>query len=764
MRLLAQLDEDGGGWLLVTHPDSATGASDQERLRAAMSACPPSCRVVVVTDRAPGAAFAEARLAGRLVELDRRDLRLSPEEAEELLRQRAPSLAPAEITPLLPLCDGWLAALLLVARRHTAHRDEDPVAWLRTSGAELLIDPWLDQQDPSVVGIFVRTAFLDVLHPDLLDVVLPDSGAGEALLRAARDAGPIARSDSPGHRGRIGYLRHPLLTERLRELATARPAAPKLHVRAAGWMRRHDDLAGELENLLAAGEHRLAAERLYAHEDELFGSGQARVALRWYETVADAPASSMVAHQLRVGWAQALAGDIVAARSTLGRLSARRTVDTPVATMAGEYDSLEGELHALSCWIAHAEGDVIGTVSEAQHAQELFGHDLSRNSHLLAALYRARGLSALGRCTEADEVLRPLRQSTFALTALSEGTRAEIEAELAWEQGRVHECRAWAARRVRWLGDTDRTPLPSSRPPLAWWLARAEEGGYVEAAAGLARIIFPRTESAPIVTDDVLAHVALADIHRGAGRYGAALRVLGDARKIIQARSPQGGLGQRIARSEARIRLLSGDTVRASRALQDSPAVPDVLLLRIRLALYRDTALGRQLIREFEPASPREEAEWAVLAAWSQVDRSRRDAERHLLRAADIAAAQGLTTILVGESPNLIRFAGATARHFVHDALTALVAAAASASPISPRDAPAPVPMVSLTRGELQLIPLLQTRMSNGDIAAHLGISVNTVKTRVRRLFGKLNVGDRRAASRRFAELGLSEKPTNAGE
>ena len=52
-------------------------------------------------------------------------------------------------------------------------------------------------------------------------------------------------------------------------------------------------------------------------------------------------------------------------------------------------------------------------------------------------------------------------------------------------------------------------------------------------------------------------------------------------------------------------------------------------------------------------------------------------------------------------------------------------------------------------------MPLLPTRMSNADIAEHLGVSVNTVKTRLRRLFAKLGVSDRRGAALRVAELGL---------
>ena len=71
----------------------------------------------------------------------------------------------------------------------------------------------------------------------------------------------------------------------------------------------------------------------------------------------------------------------------------------------------------------------------------------------------------------------------------------------------------------------------------------------------------------------------------------------------------------------------------------------------------------------------------------------------------------------------------------------------------------------ALSRGELQLVALLPTRMTNADMADRLGVSVNTVKTRLRRLFAKLDVHDRRNAVERIGELGLlpASDPTPAG-
>jgi LuxR family maltose regulon positive regulatory protein len=60
-----------------------------------------------------------------------------------------------------------------------------------------------------------------------------------------------------------------------------------------------------------------------------------------------------------------------------------------------------------------------------------------------------------------------------------------------------------------------------------------------------------------------------------------------------------------------------------------------------------------------------------------------------------------------------------------------------------------------MSRGELQLIALLPSRASNADLATSLGVSVNTVKTRLRRLYSKLEARDRNEAIRKAQARGL---------
>jgi LuxR family transcriptional regulator, maltose regulon positive regulatory protein len=67
----------------------------------------------------------------------------------------------------------------------------------------------------------------------------------------------------------------------------------------------------------------------------------------------------------------------------------------------------------------------------------------------------------------------------------------------------------------------------------------------------------------------------------------------------------------------------------------------------------------------------------------------------------------------------------------------------------------APIPVEPPTLAELAVLRLLATDLSQREIGSELFLSVNTVKTHTRHLYGKLGVGSRTEAVRRASALGL---------
>jgi LuxR family transcriptional regulator, maltose regulon positive regulatory protein len=84
-----------------------------------------------------------------------------------------------------------------------------------------------------------------------------------------------------------------------------------------------------------------------------------------------------------------------------------------------------------------------------------------------------------------------------------------------------------------------------------------------------------------------------------------------------------------------------------------------------------------------------------------------------------------------------------------------LLAACGAHEPVQ-RAAPGPQTLVEpLSERELDVLKLLGTELSGPEIAGRLSVSLNTVRTHTKNIYGKLGVNSRRAAVRRAAELDL---------
>ncbi len=67
-----------------------------------------------------------------------------------------------------------------------------------------------------------------------------------------------------------------------------------------------------------------------------------------------------------------------------------------------------------------------------------------------------------------------------------------------------------------------------------------------------------------------------------------------------------------------------------------------------------------------------------------------------------------------------------------------------------------PAPLLEpLSEREIEVLRLLATELSGPEMADALYVSLNTLRTHTKNIYGKLEVTSRRAAVRRAEELGL---------
>lgn len=61
----------------------------------------------------------------------------------------------------------------------------------------------------------------------------------------------------------------------------------------------------------------------------------------------------------------------------------------------------------------------------------------------------------------------------------------------------------------------------------------------------------------------------------------------------------------------------------------------------------------------------------------------------------------------------------------------------------------------ALSKRELEVLHLLQSELSGPEMADHLFVSLNTLRTHTKRIYSKLGTSGRRATVKRAEELGL---------
>ena len=244
------------------------------------------------------------RAQGRLAELTATDLRLTPAEAAQFLRQAlGRPITPALAAALDEHTQGWAAALQLAAlalAEDAGRADFPPEAQRHLF--DYLAAEVLDRQPPAVQRFLTHTSLLERLSAELCAALVPD--APPDLL-----AGLAARQIflTPLDAERRWYRCHPLFAEFLRaRLPDAE--RPALHTRAAEWLAAHGDLGAAFDHALAAGNVDLAADLLDRAAEALMAEGAVATLARRVAALPPAQVQARPSLAIWQAWCAVLTG------------------------------------------------------------------------------------------------------------------------------------------------------------------------------------------------------------------------------------------------------------------------------------------------------------------------------------------------------------------------------------------------------------------------------------------------------------------------
>jgi LuxR family transcriptional regulator, maltose regulon positive regulatory protein len=738
------------------------------QLESLLARRPPLLQVVLATRRDPQLGLHRLRVAGRLTEVRRSDLRFSRDESRELLAAAGIALPDESVGLLHARTEGWAAGMRLAALALRGHPEPERFVAEFSGGertvAAYLLAEVLERQPPEVRRLLLRTSILARVNGALAEILVGAAGS-EGILHALEEANAFVVSLDAA---RSWFRYHHLFADLLRlELRRTEPEAiGQLHRAAARWFEQHGYVVDAVRHAQAAEDWRHAARLLADH---------------------------------RVGLT--LNGHGATVRALLAAFPPEAESDPELLTVYAADRLNGGSLDDAAAYVALAERHGSAVPDERRRRFEV------ALGIVRLALVRRRGdFGSL--LAEVQPLLAPVDAETTSEVALSNDARALALLDLGvveqWslrtEEGVRHFEQALdLARRIgrpyveiQCLGhlaidDGQRRSFELARKRSAEAIAIAEAHGWA---------------SEPIVAVP-LAMMALSDLWQG--RFEEAERWLARAERALRSElDPAIGLFVHLIRgrllaAQGRLEGAIG-ALRAAESLQPELGMQHGLTVAARLSLVQtlvrlgETAAARETLAEMSESDREWGGVFARTAAASVhladgdaqaavdalapvldgsalvlretsvvpallLDAMARDmlgdtsaAEADIERALELAEPDALIWPFVMTPPGDL-----LERHprhrTAHAALLQDILDVLAGSSLRPSELPES--LEDLSNAELRVLRYLPSNLPAPEIARELYLSVSTVRTHMRHIYAKLGAHRRTEAVERARELGL---------
>ena len=768
----------------------ADGAGTHDALRTLVEHLPAQVTIAVSTREDPPLPLARLRAGGDLVEVRAADLRFTPAEAASLLAQVTGSALPKEAAAAIETrTEGWAAGLQLAglaARGYHARGEVDEFVEAFTGSHRFVIDYLVDEVMTGLTGpvreFLLATSILDEMTGALCDALTGRTDGQGTLIELERSGLFVVGLDDR----REWFRYHHLFAATLRaQLQAADPErVPALHRAAAVWLAENGAPLDALPHADAAGDGELTAEILELALPALRRDRRDRLIREWIQRVPEATIRTRSLLATVAAWARLSEGDLDsvtewldAAAAALGPASVHR-IDPPASVREqhdGELRDVPAMIEVYRATVTQARGDAQATKAHAECAYARTGPD----RHLARAA--ASGYLGLAAWAEGD-----LRTATEAFAEAIGSMRAAgnvadalgatvVLAEMWRGRGRLDEAQRLIRRA---LDEAERHRPVSSIGDLHVALATVlGECGALDEAEEHLEIARSFGDAASFPENRYRRHATEAVLLRARGRLAEASHALDEA----AARYLPGFLPELepLRSRQARLRIAQGDIGAAvDWARADGIALEHadygrshrlLTLIRLLIAQHRAgstvdlTAANAILAETAATAFEREQfalaAEALLLRAIVLEVRGDRAAAVVELESALGTVDRGFARLFLDEAPAvaplLEAISNAVPRSAQRGGAAELVRMLGEGASDAGDADGRPPPDEGLSTREVEVLRLLAGDLTGPEIAAHLYVSVNTLRSHTKHIFIKLEVNTRRAAVRKASELGL---------
>lgn len=741
----------------------AEGPEIQPGMAMLVERLPPQVRLVIGTRSDPLLPLARLRARGELTEVRANDLRFTPDEASSYLADAAGvELDATDVAALEARTEGWIASLQLAAI--SLRGRDDPTRFIEGFAGDdryvvdYLVEEVLDRQPAEVRDFLLGTAILERLAGALVDAVVGTTDGGAMLEALERRNLFVVPLDDQ----RRWYRYHHLFADVLRaHLLSEQPErVPDLHRRASDWYEEAGEPVLAVKHALAAGDAERAADLMELANPALARERREVVIKTWAEQLPEELTRNrpVLAMQFVGGFMSSNAFEGVNDRLLDIERQLGLSHENLVFHDPDELAKIPAHLEMYRAALALNSGDPAGTIAHADEAARLAQSqdDLTRAA--------ATALSGLASWTTGDLEAAHLRY-TAAVDGLTKADRVPdvlgcsiTLGDLEMTQGRLDDAERTFERALDLAGAQD------LRGEADMWVGLATVAwhrGDLTRTAELLRTAEELGEDAGLAQNPYRWRRGLALLRAGQGDIESAVQLLDDAIRVyVGDYSPH---VQPVAATRARVLAANGRVDEAlDWARKEGLAADDelsylreyehVTLARILVANgQRQQALD--LLARLLSAAEEGGRTGTVIEILVLMAMARRDTAP-LERALGLAESGGWIRVFAGEGApmrELLDRAGDSP--FRRRVLAAMqTGLPRESTPAKPDQSPLIDP---LSERELEVLRLLDSELDGPDIARHLVVSLNTVRTHTKHIYTKLDVNSRRSAVARARQLGL---------
>lgn len=749
---------------------------------------PARVHIAIATRHDPPLPLPRMRARDQVTEIRQVDLRFTPEEAAAFLSQSIGlKLTSADIATLETHTEGWIAGLQLVALAVQGTvpirgQDDESVKQLVAgfSGRhhfvlDYLTDEVLQQQPPDIQSFLLQTSILDRLSGPLCDAVveieawrLETDNYTQSPVSSLSSRNILEHLESsnlfviPLDDERRWYRYHRLFAELLQSrLPDKHPAlVPELHRRAAMWHEEHGSASEAVRHALET-------------QDAAWVASVIERAIQKTTTWSRLDGATFLS------WLNKLPSDVVRARPQLQLFAARSHYVT------GQWETTERILEDLELSLQD-DPDAASMLDRVAADRASYAAVRGETSRAIAYARQA-----LARLPKEDAQARVRPASILGLAALRAGDVKEAEsafseaiaaartaglafaaaplfcnlAEVQTIQGRLRQAIRTCSQAVE-LGTVRGTPIHAvGFAGLAMGRILYEQSDLQNAERHILEGL-DLVQQGRILLGQETLYATLALIRQGLGNNEGATEAIEQAIEIARSNSiPR--LVTLVSAYQARIWLAQGHHRLASRWARDYRKVDQTEYLR----MFEDPTLARVLLAESRPNEALALLETLlppastdgrmshlieILALRSLALQALDDTDGaldSLGQALEFGEPEGYVHVFVSEGERMAALLQQIASRSIAPAyVSQLLSTFDIPRTTGARAQPLPEP---LTDRELEVLHLLAARLTNPEIAERLFISLPTVKSHTRNIYGKLGVHSRRQAVAQAKELGI---------